>query len=406
MQRWIKRIVTWLAVAGFAGAFVYSFMPRPVLVDVATASQGPLEISVDEDGKTRLRDRYTVSAPLAGTLMRLKYKAGDIVPRSQPVAVIVPADPALLDSRALAQAEARVKAARSALERAGTALESAKAGLDLAETEYERAFDLVQKHALSKSDLDVRIMQRRTRAEDYRAARHSEDVARFELELSEAALLRTRPDLAEAGRNSSFEIPSPPQPDSLHELHVLRVFQESEAVVAPGTPLLELGDPTDIEVEIDVLSSDAVKVRRGARVVLEQWGGDQPLEARVRLVEPSGFTKISALGVEEQRVYVIADFPRRDAIPASLGDGYRVEARIITWESPNVLRVPTSALFREGADWAVFQVADGRATKRPVKIGHRNGLESEVLEGLSAGDQVIVHPSDKVVEGTAVEKRG
>ncbi|MSR57667.1 MAG: HlyD family efflux transporter periplasmic adaptor subunit [Planctomycetaceae bacterium] len=394
-----------VALTGFVVAVVYAFMPRPVPVDLALVTEGPLEIAVEEDGKTRLRDRYTVSAPLGGRLMRLRFKAGDIVPRSQPVAAIEPADPALLDARTLAQTEARVKAARSALERAGTALESAKAGLDLAEAEYARAAELLQKNALSKSELDLKVMQRRTKLEDYRAARHSENVSRFELELSQAALLRTRPSRTDLDDNSYFEIPAPPLADTLRAFHVLRVFQESEAVVAPGAPLLELGDPSDIEVEIDVLSSDAVKIRRGARVLLEQWGGDEPLEARVRLVEPSGFTKISALGVEEQRVFVIADFPRPEAIPAALGDGYRVEARIITWESPNVLRVPTSALFREGDEWAVFRVVAGKAAKCPVKVGHRNGLSAEVLDGLAAHDTVVVHPSDKVVDGALVKAR-
>jgi HlyD family secretion protein len=185
----------------------------------------------------------------------------------------------------------------------------------------------------------------------------------------------------------------------------LRVLQESEAVVSAGTPLVELGDLSDLEVEIDVLSSDAVKIRPEARVLLEQWGGDEPLVARVRLVEPSGRTKVSALGVEEQRVNVIADFPDRGRIPSSVGDGFRVEAKIIIWEKEGVLKVPTSALFRHGAGWAVFRVEDRRAVMRPVKVGKKNGLAAEVIDGLAEGDTVVVHPSDKVTDGVEVVRR-
>jgi HlyD family secretion protein len=187
--------------------------------------------------------------------------------------------------------------------------------------------------------------------------------------------------------------------------HVLRVLQESAGVVTPGTPLLELGDLADLEIEIDVLSSDAVKIHPGARVLLEQWGGEEPLIGRVRLVEPSGFTKISALGVEEQRVNVIVDFASVDTIPPSLGDGFRVEAKIIVWETENVVRVPTSALFRQGEGWAVFRAEHGKAALQAVRIGHRNGLHAEVLEGLAPDDTVIVHPSDKVADGVLVAPR-
>lgn len=405
VKRWIKRIVTVLALGAFVAALVFAFLPKPVLVDMARVSAGDLQVYVEEDGKTRLRDRYTVTAPLAGRLQRIKLDPGDVVPVGQTVAVIEPLDPALLDPRALAQAEARVKSAEATLEKSAPTLEAAQAALDLAETEYARAAELFDKKALAKTELDLKTMIRRTRTAEYRAARHAAEVARFELELARAALLRARPGAAEAGENVYFEIPAPPLSGTGRVFHVLRVFQESAGVVAPGTSLLELGDPSDLEVEIDVLSSDAVKIRPGTRVVLEQWGGDEPLLARVRLVEPSGFTKISALGVEEQRVNVIVDFPNRDEIPPTLGDGFRVEAKIIIWEKEEVLRVPTSSLFRQGEGWAVFRVEAGKAKLHSVRIGHRNGLHAEVLEGLAPDDTVVVHPSDKVVDGVMVAPR-
>ncbi|MFN0051435.1 MAG: efflux RND transporter periplasmic adaptor subunit [Planctomycetales bacterium] len=405
MKRWFKRFLVLLVLGGVAGALVYAFLPKPVLVDLESVAQGSLQVYIEEDGKTRLRDRYTISAPLSGRLLRIKYKAGDILPKGEPVAVIEPADPALLDPRALAQAEARVRGAKATLEKAGTALEAARAGLDLAEAEYARAWELHQKNALAKTDLDLRLMHKRTRVEEYRAARYAEDVARFEQELAEAALLRTAPRGDQPDENSQFAIPAPPLVESGRMFHILRVFQESEVNVAAGTPLAQLGDPKDLEVEIDVLSSDAVKISHGARVVLEQWGGEEPLEGRVRLVEPSGFTKISALGVEEQRVNVIVDFSSADQIPPSLGDGFRVEAKIIVWEKQDVLQVPMSALFRKNGEWAVFRLMEQRAVLTPVEVGRRNGLAAEVLSGLSPGDIVIVHPSDRIAQGVKVRPR-
>jgi HlyD family secretion protein len=348
VKRWIKRVFTMLFMLGLAAAVVYAFLPKPVPVDMARVEKGKLQVCVEEDGKTRLRDRYVISSPLAGRLLRIKLRPGDRVPAGQPLAIIEPADPELLDPRALATAEARVKALKSALEKAGAQVKLSIHALDLAESEYGRSVQLSQKSAASKSEVETKLTEKRSRDEELRTARYSEEVARFELEQAQAALLRAYPHEGQVSENTHFEIPAPSLPRSGVVFHVLRVLQESEAIVAPGTPLIELGDLSDLEVEIDVLSSDAVKIPPNATVLLEQWGGDQPLTARVRLVEPSGRTKISALGVEEQRVNVIADFPERDKIPATLGDGFRVEAKIVVWEKDDVLKVPTSALFRHG----------------------------------------------------------
>jgi HlyD family secretion protein len=405
VKRWIKRIIATFLVLGLVGAVVYAFLPKPVPVDVARVEIGNLQVCVEEDGKTRLRDRYVVSSPLAGRLRRIRLRPGDRVPPGQTLAVIEPADPELLDPRTLATADARVKAAKATLEKAGAQLKWNEHALELAETDYARAQVLHEKKSISKGELDTKMMQKRTRDEDLRTARFAEEVARFELEQARAALMRTRPQSDEFNENTHFEIPSPTLSNSGVVFHVLRVLQESEAVVTAGTPLIELGDLSDLEVEIDVLSSDAVRIPPQAKVLLEQWGGDEPLEARVRLVEPYGRTKISALGVEEQRVNVIAEFPDRTKIPATLGDGFRVEARIVLWEKGDVLKVPTSALFRHGEGWAVFLVEADRAVLRPIKVGKKNGLAAEVIDGLSESDSVVVHPGDKVAHGVQVVRR-
>lgn len=404
-KRWIKRILTIAFVLGLTAAVVNAFLPKPVAVDLARVETGPLQVYVEEDGKTRVRNRYVVSSPLAGRLRRINLRSGDQVPPGRMLASIEPADPGLLDPRALAQAEARVRSARSALDKAGAQLKAAEVALDLAETEYAWAEQLLRKNAMSKSELETRRLQKRAREEEVRRDRSGEEFARSELELAQAALLQTRPRTAEIDVDAHFEIHSPALSSSGRSFHVLRVLQESEAVVSAGTPLIELGDLTDLEVEIEVLSSDAVKIAPGARVLLEQWGGDNPLEARVRIVEPSGHTKVSALGVEEQRVFVIADFPDREKIPATLGDGFRVEAKIIVWEKEGVLKVPTSALFRHGDGWAVFRVEHQRALLRSVKLGRKSPLAAEVAEGLSQDDTVVVHPSDKVADGIEIVPR-
>jgi HlyD family secretion protein len=274
------------------------------------------------------------------------------------------------------------------------------------------------------NELENKEMIRRTRAALVRAAEHAHEIAKFELAQAKAALLRSRPtaEASDAQANSTSEeeeegngqTPAPyPQQDPQWHFNilspingrVLRVFRESSGVVQAGDPLLEIGDPLDLEVEIDVLSRDAVKVKPGAPVLLEEWGGDRPLHGEVRLVEPSGFMKISTLGVEEQRVNVIVDLVDPPQTREALGDGFRVEARIVTAEANDVLKVPTSALFRVGDEWAVFRVENGVARQRTVKLGLQNGLEAEVREGLAEGEEVVTHPGDNVIDGRAVRAR-
>ncbi|MBA4106738.1 MAG: efflux transporter periplasmic adaptor subunit [Pirellula sp.] len=427
MKSLVRRILLILFIAAVAGAIILGLRPAAVEADLAKVVRGEIRETVDQDGRTRLRERYTVSAPLAGRLLRIELDPGDEVEAGETlVASIEPRDPELLDARALLQAEANVKAAEARLERTTPLLEEAAANLDFAEADLDRARRARQDSpgSVTLNELENKEMVRRTRAALVRAAEHAHEIAKFELAQAKAALLRSRPaiemavdanaDAADAKQEGNGQPPAPyPQQDPQWHFNilspingrVLRVFRESSGVVQAGDPLLEIGDPLDLEVEIDVLSRDAVKVQPGAPVLLEEWGGDRPLNGEVRLVEPSGFTKISTLGVEEQRVNVIVDLVDPPQTREALGDGFRVEARIVTAEAKDVLKVPTSALFRVGEDWAVFRVEDGVARQCLIKIGLQNGLEAEVQDGLVEGDLVVTHPGDNVVDGRAVRAR-
>ncbi len=397
----MKRFPLMLLAVLVLGALLYvAFRPQPVDVDLAAVTRGELRVTVDEDGKTRIRERYIVSSPLAGRLLRIEMKPGDMVLRGDSLlATMQPRDPELLDARELASSEARVKAQEAALQRAQPVLESARVALEFAESELGRAREIARKKGISDQELDRAESNYRLRSEEFRAAKFSERITEFELELARAALLRTNPENEGKENNHQFEIHSPING------RVLRVLQESATVVTAGAQLLELGDPSDLEIEVDVLSSDAVKIQPGARVLLEQWGGDQPLEGVVRLVEPSAFTKVSALGVEEQRVNIIVDFVDPPDMRETLGDGFRVEARIVIWEAADVLKIPMSALFRIDEQWAVFVVKGDRARIRRVVIGQQNGLEAQVLTGLEFSEQAVLHPSDKLGDGSKVAAR-
>ncbi|HKB04647.1 MAG TPA: HlyD family efflux transporter periplasmic adaptor subunit [Gemmataceae bacterium] len=387
-----------LLVVGLVVAYV--LRPTTVPVEVARAERGPLRVTVDEDGKTRIRDRYVVSAPLTGRLVRIALRPGDEVRAGQTVlATIEPRDPELLDASARAAAEARVKAAETAQKQTAPVLEKAQAAHAQAVKELERARAGRITGAVPPQDLDTAVTRERTTALELRTAQFATQIAGFELEQARAALLRTRAPASGEEESWRLEVRSP------IDGRVLRVFQESATIVTPGLRLLELGDPADLELEIDILSTDAVKVRPGAPVLLEHWGGEASLRARVRLVEPAAFTKVSALGVEEQRVNVIATFIDPPEKWRSLGDAYRVEARIVVWEAADVLKVPAGAVFPHADGKAVFVVAGGVAHLRVIKAGHSNGLETEVLDGLEAGAEVIVYPGDKVRDGVRVKPR-
>lgn len=397
MHNWLGKaffsVIGLLVVAGL----VLAFWPQPVGVETARVTRGTVLVTVDEDGKTRIREKYVVSAPLSGRLLRIALDPGDTVVSGETLlAVIQPRDPDLLDARAVAQAEARVAAAESAFARTEPQAETARLEADNAEAELVRTRGASEKGAATASELDTAEMRHRSAAEGIRAAYYAREIAEFELQQAKAALLRSRQTNSPSPEDWTFSIRSP------IDGRVLRIFQESAAVVSAGAPLLELGSPTDLEVEIDVLSSDAVSIQPGDRVLLERWGGERTLEGSVRLVEPAGFTKISSLGVEEQRVNAIIDLLDPPEELESLGDGFRVEARIVTDEAIDVVCVPNSALFRVGQAWAVFRVTNGRAALTRVALGRRNDRLAEVVEGLNEEDAVVVHPSDRVRDGVAV----
>lgn len=396
LRKWIRRILIALAVLAVVGLIVVAWVPNPVEVEVAEVSRGAFVVTVNEDGRTRVKDRYTVSAPVTGNLARPELEAGDSIEQEQVIARLVPLPPPLLDSRTRAEAKARVDAAIAAKRQAHAAVNRARFQRDFAKQESERALAVVQQGGLARSDADRAVSTYRSSQEELRSAEFGARVAEHQLKLAQTTLMQ----LSGKGQDGEqMEILSPVAGQ------VLKIFQESEGVVQSGTPILELGDPAALEIVVDVLSQDATRISPGDSVLIERWGGKNPLRGHVRMVEPSAFTKLSALGVEEQRVNVIIDMDEDRESWQSLGDGYRVEARISVWEGKDVLRVPASAVFRSEESWAAFVVEDGEATIRAVELGESNGIETEVLSGLEEGEIVIAYPSDSVKDGVSVEAR-
>lgn len=390
--RWALLGVLGIAVAG---GLVYALLPEPVGVELGGVVRAPLEVTVDEDGRTRLKDRFVVSAPLAGTLLRPTLHPGDTVDRGDVVARVLPVAAPLLDPRARVEAAARLAAARAALRRAGTEVERARAADAFARREAERQRTLLAAGATAAQQAEQAELASRMRAEELASAELATRVAEAEVEIARAALLR----LQRTDPGGGFEVRSPVGG------RVLRVLRESEGVVQSGTPLLEVGDPAALEIVVDVLTADAVDIRPGASVRIEQWGGSLPLRGHVHRVEPSAFTRISALGVEEQRVNVLIDLDGDPASWAALGDGYRVETRITTWREDGVLQLPAGAVFRHDGGWAVYGVRDGRARRAPIELGRRNPTWAQVVAGLEEGDSVVVYPADNIENGTRVEAR-
>jgi len=380
-----------------AGLF-YGFMPRAVPVDAFTAVVGPLAVSVEEEGKTRVLERYVISSPVSGYLRRIELKVGDPVERDQVLAVLEPVRADALDARSRAQAMAQLSAAEAALDAARENARAAAAADQLAQQELLRIESLAAARFLSAQAADqARSNASRSQAVQ-QAAAHAVNVARFQRDTARAALADTA-SLQSGNAAETLRVRAPVP------ARVLKLLRESEGTVRTGEPLIEVGNPETLEVAAEVLSNSAVRIAPGGRVMLDRWGG-APLQGTVRVVEPAGFTKISALGVEEQRVRVIVDVTSPRDAWQRLGDGYRVEASFIVWEAGEVLQVPTSALFRRNNGWAVFAIAAGRARLQPVRIGERSGLRAQVLDGLQAGDRVIVHPDDKVRDGVRIEVRG
>jgi HlyD family secretion protein len=392
-----RRALATIGLLTLIGVFAWALWPKPVPVDVAHVSLGPVTVTVDEEGRTRIKDVYTVSAPISGKVLRRRLEPGDPVKQDDTiVATIEPTAPPFLDVRALRELEAQVAAAKAGVALAEAEVRQAQSELAFAEAERKRAQTLAQSQHIAERALEKAKLDAETRHAALARAKSSLEVRKREVESAQARLIGPEEHWkGEVPVGCCVKVRAPVSG------RVLRVLQESEKVVAAGTPLVEIGDPANLEILVELLSADAVKVRVGAKATVESWGGPA-VPAEVVRVEPAGFTKISALGIEEQRVRTILGLRGSAEALARLGHDYRVLVRITVYEAGEVLRVPISALFRSGEQWAVFAVKAGRARITPIEIGHRNSSFAAVKHGLAAGAVVVLHPSDRVADGVRV----
>lgn len=402
MERAVKkRILVWVPVlAVLIAAVTWLLRPQPVTVDLGMVESGPLQVTVSDEGETRVRDMFVVSAPVPGLMRRVELEAGDtVIGNKTVIARIEPTNPTLLDQRATLEARAAVDAAAAASSYAEAQIRRAQAEADFATVDLERISALAERHTVSRSDLDAAARRSRT-------ANAALQEAQAALRMRESELRQARARLTGPARSRSQQqdcecvrVFSPISGT------IMRVVNESEGVVQSGAPIVEIGDPRRLEVQVDLLSEDAVRVEPGQRVIVDAWGGPAPLAGVVRRVEPFGHTKVSALGIEEQRVNVIIYLTEPYERWARLGHGYRVEPRIVLWESDRVLRVPLSALFREGQRWAVFVERRGRAVLTFVDLGQQNSNYAQVVAGLMGGERIVLHPNDRVASGVRIVAR-
>jgi HlyD family secretion protein len=379
-------------------AIAYGFMPKPVLVETAEVKREYMRVTIEEEGKTRVMNHFVISSPVAGFALRIDLDVGDYVKRGQTITELEPLRATVLDPRSRAEAEARVAAAEASLRAAQENARAAGAGAEFASKELERIRQLIKDSLVTQESLDEAETEVRRTEAALRSSEFSVEVARHEKEAARTALKYSAAQ--KPGDYPEKVVIKAPVDGS-----ILKITRKSEGVVREGQALIEIGDPRALEVEVDVLSADAVRIRPGTPVLFDRWGGDEPLEGKVRVVEPAGFTKISALGVEEQRVLVISDIVSPPEKWSQLGDSYRVEARFILWEDDNVLQIPASALFRHGDSWAVYVMENKKAHLRTVQIGHRNGLSAQITSGLTEGDMVITHPDSSIEDGSRVRLR-
>ncbi len=391
----LRRVISWgLAVLVLAAGGYWVFKPRPVAVETAPVIQGRFVATIEEDGRTRVRDRFAVSSPLAGRLSRISLRPGDAVKGGDTIAILQPSLPPLRDPRTRLELEERVGAAEAAFEEANVTQERLRLALEKARSDYERSKQLNQRRVISAAQFERDAFAFEAAQRELAAAGQRREAAGHALAEARAALGKTN-DIKE-GAGDRFSITAPVSGS------ILRVQQESETMVNAGTPLIEIGDPADIEVIVDVLTSDAVRIQQGALVTLDRWGGPKPLQGRVRRIEPSGFTKVSALGVEEQRVWIVIDIVSPREAWRNLADGFRLEAAIVVEDIADALIVPAGALFRREDKWFAFMVQDGRAQARVVEVLQRSGKSAAIKSGLKAGDRVIVFPPSSLKANDAV----
>lgn len=395
----MKKKISWM-VGGLIvlALLVWAFMPRATEVEVASVTQGRFERSVQEDGKTRLRDRYVVSTPLAGRVARITLRQGDSVERDAMVATLWPLVPALLDERARDQQNAHVGTLEASVSRAKANVGRAMAALDQARAELKRNEALAKEGFVSPNQNETGRLTVRLREQELESARQEESGARHELDQSRIAL-RQYSSGSTGAQQRAWQIKAPVSGK------ILKIQQQSEGIVQAGTPLMELGDPSQLEVVVDVLTEDAAQIRPGTPVQLSNWGGPETLEGRVRLIEPAAFTKVSALGVEEQRVNAVIDITSAPDKRATLGDGFKVDVRVLVQVVESAVKVPVSALFPVGGRSALFVVEGGRARQREIEVAARNGVEAWVKTGLAAGTPVIVYPPTALKDGARVTTR-
>ncbi len=380
------------------GLLVWGFWPQPVPVELVEARRASMAVTIEEEGWTRVIDRFVISAPVDGVACRVHLDVGDTVQAGQTLLNISPLESRVLDPRSRAEAEARVAAAKSALELARQQAAAAEASASFQRSEIGRLEPLAKQGVISSGAFDKARMDLLTAEATARSAKHAIEVAKYDQQAAETALSYSAGTVTgEAAIRVPVKSPVTGK--------ILQMPHECEGPVTTGQELLVVGDPSLLEVVVDLLSADAVKVQPGMKVHFDRWGGEGLLEGRVRTIEPVGYTKISALGVEEQRVNVIADFVSSKEAWQRLGDGYRVEARFVIWEDDDVLQVPASSLYRLKDGWALFAVENGWARQQVVKIGRRNGLVAQILEGVKEGYKIVDHPSDEVADGVRITER-
>ncbi len=392
----LRRSLPWLGAAALISFIVWGLWPKPIVIEAGVVAKSPLTVFVSEEGKTRVRNRYVVATTVAGKMRRIPLKPGDAVTAESTILTsIEPVVAPLLDPRARLQAEALVSMQEAAQKKAKESLDATRTALQRAESERSRIANVKSAGMISISDRERIEAEASIKAAEVRAMEFALQISDYELAQARAALMRPTVDAT----GNVVEVKSPVSGV------VLKVMQESETVVTPGMGLLEIGDPNDLEIEAEILSRDAVSIKVGDAVSIEQWGSAQSLKGRVRRVEPAAFTKISALGVEEQRVIVLIDLVDPPAVAKSLGDRYRIEARIAIWQADDVLVVPASALFREGNTWKTYRFEQGKAHLTTIEVGHTDGRLSEVISGLKEGDRVLLHPPDSVKDQSTVTER-
>ncbi len=376
-------------------ATVYGFMPKPVEVDLVRIERGPLQVAIEEEGRTRLKERFVVSAPVSGYMTRNSLKVGNSIRKGQLLTLLEPIRSQPLDRRTREEGNAALRAAQAGHKATEEKERAARADVEYLEKRLERINNLYLKRYVAKDQLDQVEAEAKKGKAVQLAARSAAEAAHFELERTKAALQDVASE-TKGEKRETVRLLSP------IDGTVFKVYRQSEGPIGVGEPIMEIGDVRSMEVRVEVLSSDAVRISKGTKAIFRRWGGEGTLAGVVRIVEPAGFSKISSLGVEEQRALAIADIVSPPETWRALGDGYRLDASFIVWEKEGVLQAPQGALFRSGQNWAVFVEESGKARKRAVEIGRRNGLAAEVVSGLKEGERVIAHPDDAVKDGVRI----